>query len=36
VGEVMEYIRMISDLEDKPQPKVKDSIFMESKEGDKV
>ena len=30
VGEVMEYIRMISDLEDKPQPKVKDSIFMES------
>jgi hypothetical protein len=36
VGEVMEYIRMISDLEDKPQPKVKDSIFMESKEGNKV
>ena len=30
VGEVMEYIRMISDLEDKPQPKVDRTFVMES------
>ena len=30
VGEVMEYMRMISDLEDKPQPAVKRTVFMES------
>ena len=29
VGEVMEYMRMISDLEDKPQP-VAEDIFMKS------
>jgi len=29
VGEVMEYMRMISDLEDKPQPRVKEGVFME-------
>ena len=30
VGEVMEYMRMISDLEDKPQPVVERGVLIES------